>query len=335
MLLAGKPTLELIDEVPWSALHHAYGSADDVPGQIRALLHPDPKVRRDVLFTFTRNIFHQGSRYPATVASIPFFVELLKYEGVDDRASILDLLAYLAVGYPDEHWKNVDLKDIVEAANPLREITRFEGSWMDPEYEIEEGTVLRECYAEVAAGFPVYFELLEHSDATIAIAASFLMAFFPLHAFGAGSKLLEISRSDKRHQLVRASALISLSYLQGGDVRNSFLHDSADALMSLDVTVNQQIPFLTACAALCLLRDDKWKGTEAEIHQLKQTAEACIANGIEEVECDFYTAHEAPDEIDTSEEYYEAFLAPQISFPWAIESHIKRHIRRLLRRNQS
>ena len=200
MPLTGQPTLDALDDVPWSSLNHAYGTAGDVPDQIRTLLHPNPAVRQEALFTFTSNICHQGSLYPATVASIPFFVELLRYEGVEDREGILQLLGNLA--WVDlEGQEDFDLRSLVKMANPFRRITQSDES--DPEDEIEEGTVWRECYAEVAAGYPIYFELLEHSDARIAIAASFLIAFLPLHAFGAGPRLLEIARNDGLHRLVR------------------------------------------------------------------------------------------------------------------------------------
>lgn len=120
MLFEGQPNLEGLNAVPWSALHHAYGKAKDVPEQIRALLHPNEQTRREVLFSFSSNIFHQGSRYTATVAAIPFFIELLHYEGVPGREGILDLLTFMAIPFPDEQRDNVSLRNIVNAANPFR-----------------------------------------------------------------------------------------------------------------------------------------------------------------------------------------------------------------------
>jgi hypothetical protein len=35
------------ETVPWADLDHAYGSAADVPGLLRKLLDPDPKVRSE------------------------------------------------------------------------------------------------------------------------------------------------------------------------------------------------------------------------------------------------------------------------------------------------
>ena len=52
-----------LDAVDWPALTHAYGPADDVHGQLRALCSPDPDERHKALDALYGNIFHQGSRY--------------------------------------------------------------------------------------------------------------------------------------------------------------------------------------------------------------------------------------------------------------------------------
>jgi len=66
--------LQGLDAVPWADLEHAYGSAADVPALLRKLLDPDPKERSEVLGTLYGNVFHQGTRFPATPYVIPFMV---------------------------------------------------------------------------------------------------------------------------------------------------------------------------------------------------------------------------------------------------------------------
>src|SRR5262249_28450694 len=160
----------------------------------------------------------QGSIYPATAAAIPFFLEMLRFKGVQDREQILDLLAYLAVGFPSEHYASFNLGTLVAGGNPLQEFAKRQaGTCHDDEDDVEEIGVMRDCYAAVAAGCPLYAELLEHENPRIAIAASFVLAFFPLHAFAVCPRLWKLARDDSQHQHVRASALMALSFLEGGE----------------------------------------------------------------------------------------------------------------------
>jgi hypothetical protein len=52
--------LDGLDRVNWARLNHAYGSAADVPGHIRALRSADASQRADALWQLYGNIFHQG-----------------------------------------------------------------------------------------------------------------------------------------------------------------------------------------------------------------------------------------------------------------------------------
>jgi HEAT repeat protein len=39
-----------LDNVDWSSLQHAYGSAEDVPALIRSLVSSDPEVRKQAIY---------------------------------------------------------------------------------------------------------------------------------------------------------------------------------------------------------------------------------------------------------------------------------------------
>jgi hypothetical protein len=88
--------LEGLEAVNWAALGHAYGSAEDVPEWLRALRSPDPEVRQWAHEDW--NIVHQGTRYSATAPAVPFLVELATAPDTHDRAWLVNLLAYAAVG---------------------------------------------------------------------------------------------------------------------------------------------------------------------------------------------------------------------------------------------
>ena len=91
--------LDKLDAVPWASLEHAYGSAEDVPGLLRKLLDPDPKVRSNTLWTLYGNVYHQGSRYPATPYVVPFLVEMCARHDVPNRSDLLRLWGNLITGY--------------------------------------------------------------------------------------------------------------------------------------------------------------------------------------------------------------------------------------------
>ena len=94
-----KQVLQHLDDVPWADLEHAYGSAADVPDLLRNLLDPDPKVRSEVLSTLYSNVFHQGTRYPATPYVIPFLIEICANPAVPDRGDLLRFWGSLIAGY--------------------------------------------------------------------------------------------------------------------------------------------------------------------------------------------------------------------------------------------
>lgn len=61
----------------WSALEHAYGTAEDTPAQLVALLDPDQGVRSGALDHLDYAVLHQGHLPPSTwPASSPTYVPL-------------------------------------------------------------------------------------------------------------------------------------------------------------------------------------------------------------------------------------------------------------------
>ncbi|MFY0532517.1 hypothetical protein [Nannocystis pusilla] len=91
-----------LDAIDWKSLRHAYGEASDVPKLIRALVSDHPGKREGALDALFSTIWHQGTVYSASPAAVPFLVELLEAEAQEDLPAILELLAHLATGTPDE-----------------------------------------------------------------------------------------------------------------------------------------------------------------------------------------------------------------------------------------
>ncbi|WP_328492837.1 HEAT repeat domain-containing protein [Streptomyces sp. NBC_00414] len=92
-----------LDDVDWAGLSHAYGSAEDVPGQIRALCGEDEAARKKAFGSLFSNIFHQGSRYRASPAAVPFLARIAVAGPPAAREETMWLLTRLAVDWHDEY----------------------------------------------------------------------------------------------------------------------------------------------------------------------------------------------------------------------------------------
>ncbi|MEU8228448.1 hypothetical protein AB0C12_02475 [Actinoplanes sp. NPDC048967] len=73
----------------WQTLTHAYGPAGDVPGLLRSLATGDSAAADEL----SDLLVHQGSRYPATVAAVPFLIDTFAGAGVAARAAAYAVLA--------------------------------------------------------------------------------------------------------------------------------------------------------------------------------------------------------------------------------------------------
>jgi hypothetical protein len=82
-----------LDVVDWSGLTHAFGEADDIPGLIEQLSDDDWADAVDDLFA---SLLDQGRVYPATVAAVPFLVQVALDEDAPGRLGALQVLAGIA-----------------------------------------------------------------------------------------------------------------------------------------------------------------------------------------------------------------------------------------------
>jgi hypothetical protein len=103
VIVGGDDVLAGLDAVDWAGLTHAYGSATDVPGLIRALTSTEPGESAGALDLLYGNIFHQGSRYEATASAVPFLARLAADPQIRRRDEIVLMLAALAIGYDEAY----------------------------------------------------------------------------------------------------------------------------------------------------------------------------------------------------------------------------------------
>ncbi|MFG1867011.1 hypothetical protein [Micromonospora arborensis] len=202
--------LDGLDDIDWARLGHAYGAADDVPGQLRALLSPDPAIRDEALGDLYTNVFHQGSRFEASAYAVPFLVEVLADPATPDPAAVAALLSVLAVGYDEGVLpEGFPVAEYRRAAVGGRELLAAKPPpWTgtdESEKEYVEYTYVESlsaadqsrlwAYVELAtydavrAGVPVFRTLLTHSDPGVRTVAAYALAWFPEDADGSVSAL--------------------------------------------------------------------------------------------------------------------------------------------------
>jgi hypothetical protein len=245
-LLAG------LDEVDWASLKGPDSAA--VPGQIRALMSTDPKLRSEAQWGLFSTLVHQGTRYQVTPYAIPFLVEILQDPETPDRGDIVLLLTHLALGYDGSFLPN--------GVNPaeFRAWCRAAYKQMRPDkrahcdlYGI--GPLINmTCYDAVRQGVPVVITLLAAPDTDLRRHSARLLAWFPEHSAESVPRLQSLlARSTEPRE--QASAILALGLL----ARNSDLSLDHDAILPYR---DERHPLLVrVAAAIALLTQDRNDGS--------------------------------------------------------------------------
>jgi aminoglycoside 2''-phosphotransferase len=187
---------EGLNAIPWGELTHAYGSAEEVPVWLRQLTSADAKVRQKAMYELVGSICHQGTIWPATGYAVPFLIELLQAPAVQDKDSILGLLAAIATGdqLDEAIWReNPDEPELTTVAVPAH-------------------IPIKDARAETAAGIPVCISLLGHEQESVRMQAGQALAAFPEQASELRRILLDTIEREPSW-LSRARLILSMSAL--------------------------------------------------------------------------------------------------------------------------
>ena len=237
--------LEKLDDISWKELRHAYGSAEDVPGQIRNLLSPDQKTRKQARWQLYGNIFHQGSRYEASPYAVPFLYELIQSEDTPERVELILMLVHLALGYEESFLpEGLDIstyrQSLKKAEEQLSEEQRKENLLYGHSL-----SALIDVYDEVKKGLPILYKLLDHADVEIAKVASYVLAWFPEEASTSISQILR-KVPGIEDELHLCAAILSLGMLER----------TSDEKSNLDYRayLNDDSLFVSTAAAIALAK---------------------------------------------------------------------------------
>jgi hypothetical protein len=120
---AAAALLDRVDAVDWTSVSHAYGAADDVPGQLTAVVAGDDTTRNEAWWNLWGNIHHQGTIYEATAPAVPILLGIAAWREHPDRGQALLMLRYVAGA--DE--ADADLRAAIESGTePLLAAWRSE-----------------------------------------------------------------------------------------------------------------------------------------------------------------------------------------------------------------
>ncbi|MBO4164701.1 hypothetical protein [Micromonospora antibiotica] len=224
-----------IDDIDWVRLGHAYGSAGDVPGLLRALRSPDEQERHAAFGALYASIFHQGTRYEASAYAVPFLLELLADPAAPDRELVLYLVTVLAVGH-DARWlpQGIPVVELRRVADGGRELLAAKPPpWHGDdearkeyvEYAYVESLdeadrqrlwayVELAVYDAVRAGVPLLRDLLTDAAPGLRVGAAYALAWFPQDAAGsipalvaAAEAAVEVDEGEAATALVAAGLL--------------------------------------------------------------------------------------------------------------------------------
>ena len=211
-----------LDDIDWSGLEHAYGEAEDVPDQLRALVSQDPDERAKTIDQLYGNIFHQGTRYQATAYAVPFLARLALEPGTFRRAELVDMLGSITVGYDEvylpqgidpvaqraefeqlrsgreERMREYDAWVEAAADDGERERRQWRRDLYNYELEVRAADDHLSAYAAVRAQVPALRALLAEDDAALRASVAYLLAWFPQEEAGESVAVLRdlLERGD-------------------------------------------------------------------------------------------------------------------------------------------
>ncbi|GAB4057274.1 hypothetical protein [Catellatospora paridis] len=215
-----------LDAVAWHRLHHAYGPATDVPDQLRALRSPAPARRAEALSRLSGNVYHQGTRWQASQAVVPFLVALADDPETPDRSAVVQLLRRIAVGDRRDDGLPFDPERTFAAGNAFAGadhheiILRFyaEEEMAEDEIEVLDAVAVRwaaDSYFSAAACLTTIVGWVSDPDDQVAAHAAALAVWFePTVALG--SALIAVPEHRARP---RASANLALAHSPTKDGR--------------------------------------------------------------------------------------------------------------------
>ncbi|MFJ2302279.1 hypothetical protein [Streptomyces sp. NPDC087787] len=235
MITADENLLTGLDEVDWANLNHAYGTADDVPGQLRALCGDDEQAQQEAFGGLFNHLAHQGVRCQASPYTVPFLARIALGGPRTARELALRLLTGLAVNR-DEECEILDGADIAawraEAAENSSDklLALYEQAlateqdeqrrrnlqdtrdWLAAGNPTDPRDSSMRSYDAVLAELPALLGLLDNESPEIRTRTAYLLAWFPDLADTSLPLLLDLA-AHEHDAVAKATSLVAVGNL--------------------------------------------------------------------------------------------------------------------------
>ncbi|MFJ5837540.1 hypothetical protein ACIQGO_12355 [Streptomyces shenzhenensis] len=235
MITADDDLLAGLDEVNWANLNHAYGTADDVPGQLRALCGEDEQAQQNAFTSLFNHLAHQGIRCQASPYAVPFLARIALGGPGAAREHALQLLTGLAVNW-DEENEIIDGVDIAawraEAAEnssdkllslceeelateqdeQRRRNLQDTRDWLSVGNPIDPRDASMRSYDTVLAELPTLLTLLGDENPQVRTRTAYLLAWFPDLADTSLPLLLDLA-AHEHDAVAKATSLVAVGIL--------------------------------------------------------------------------------------------------------------------------
>ncbi|MDB5345619.1 MAG: hypothetical protein JWP89_3996 [Schlesneria sp.] len=224
--------LDRLDQIPWHSLHHAYGTAEDVPGLIRALAGSGDEQDQALGDLFS-NIWHQGTVYEASSYAVPFLVELAVEPTITHREVILSLIASLAEG-------NSYLQVHAQPGHKISDYFR-----QQPDFEAKLAAELehvRRAHQAVLEHCDLICTLFQDNMPLVRVGAGYIMSRFPEQLARFGPVIRQAIQTEQR-SLVQSALILCLGALRDSSPETIALMDRA-----VHYTTNPRQAFAAALA---------------------------------------------------------------------------------------
>lgn len=227
-----------LNEIDWVELRHARGSASDVPRHLNALTSAEPEVSSTAIGLLAAALVQNGDRYEASAAAVPFLITMITETRTPHRATIVTLLARLAIG-SDRRWlpaglpiarQRADLADLL-AIDLDEELRRMTAHFADNELDLPAPLVSETSHVEdlnrrtrqqwamqtydaVRSGVEVFTDLLTDADPAVRRASAYMLAWLPEDAERILPCLADLTARETEPATM-ATAVISIGLLVG------------------------------------------------------------------------------------------------------------------------
>jgi hypothetical protein len=198
----------LIDEIPWSSLQDAYGSAEEIRDLICRAAFAEQEPAEAAMGQIYKRICHQDKLEKCAPAIVPAIIELLNVEDLKIRPFVLQILFSLIWS----HVANLGMPGVLPLARDFEPKSPFRSD------HVSSGESYRQLslrtYSAIEQGSITYVRCLGDREPAVRANAAHLLAF--LNAVAVRS-VKDIRNAYRRETdvYVQATALLCLGALSG------------------------------------------------------------------------------------------------------------------------